>query len=243
MLRKIKQYIFPLLLLILAGLLNIPGLGELYRGSSALGTVLKWLGFCALSAAPVITVLVIMRHTAAPPPEEHYWAKHKPDIAKLGNVMIDDMIRAERQFLLYGFTKGLVVLLTLNMQANKFAEEDICRILDPLIVYRASNEWWLAPLRQQKRRQISQRGEIESKILAVIESGCKHVNGKNIPAADRIESNSVINPFVRDEVRAIIRMHAEGQNPQDIIKTLNGSQEKRSVKLPRKLVEENSVMS
>jgi hypothetical protein len=145
------------------------------------------------------------------------------------------MLRAERQFVLYGYLVSLCVLLALLMYDNQLNEDDICQKLSPLIEYRDQNIWRYFPgilLKQPKQQQVNQRENIVNNVMTSIENAVQSqhttngVQSLNLPP-DSTNHRQAPNELIRYKVRTIIRMHLDGHRQEDIVEALDTGTGKR----------------
>jgi hypothetical protein len=126
--------------------------------------VIEWLLFCTLSFG--ILLRVWMGTSTGNTSEEvgKDWHKHQPDIEKLTGTSHDYMLRVERHFLNTGEPIGLYVLLITLLHDNRISENNIVRVVKPLIEFSGINE-----LRQRNlrlgRRFVRQQRELRLKAL------------------------------------------------------------------------------
>jgi hypothetical protein len=150
-------------------------------------------------------------------------------------VHIGDMLRAERQYVLYGYPVSLSVLLALLMYDNQLNENDISLNLSPLIEYRYENIWRHFPgilMKQQREQQVKQRENIVNNVMTSIGNAVQYqhttngVQSLNLPP-DSTNHRQAPNELTRYKVRTIIRMHLDGRRQEDIIEALDTSIGKR----------------
>jgi hypothetical protein len=176
---------------------------------------MQWIGACILGAVAIGVALNLIRRHAAQGPAVEFWSKHRTVTERLSNIPVDDMIRAERQFVLYGYTPGLTVALTVIMYRNQLPEDDICRIISPLIASGAPNRW-SSPLKS-RQKQIRQRGEMVKSIISAIEVVTVSQRGKKQPLAPVSGNNRTDrNGAAGESVRYIIEMYNTGHSGEDI---------------------------
>jgi hypothetical protein len=210
---------------LLAAVNFIPAL----KNASGPGRVFEWAAVCLLGAIAVGIGLVTGHNYTAPSAAPGSWRKHRPAKEILSTVPISDMLRAERQFVLYGESANLLVLLTLLMYGNKQNEAAIRRNLIPLIAYRDDSIWKYLPgflVKAQKQRQFKQRSDIVKNVLAAIENRNTHNHTNNNRQVPHLTSANLnhppeINETAGNIVRTIIRLHTEGRRSEDISEALN----------------------
>ena len=233
--RKARVVIIMACFLVGCGLLTAVNFVPLLKNATGLGRAFEWVGACLIGTAAVAVVLVTSHDYSTLPLPEETWSKHRPVKERLPNVHIGDMIRAERQFVLYGYPMSLSVLLALLMHDNRLNEDDICRNLSPLIEYREQNFWRYFPgifLKQQKQHQIKQRENVVKNVISSIENAVRsnhirnNVQSFNLPP-DSTNHRQETNELTRYKIRTIIRMHLDGHRQEDIVEALNASITKR----------------
>jgi hypothetical protein len=234
--RRALNYVLPFCFLVGFGLLAVFTFASMLKNAEDLLKETEWVATCLIGTAAVAGVLIAIHNHVEPLLSEGIWSKHRPVKGRLSNVPIDDMIRAERQFILYSYTKSLTVLLTVLMYDNQLSEDDICRNLSPLTEFRGSNGWWHSLTNPQKRQQVKQRENIVKSIISSIENAVKSHNIKNGMPLQYDSANHAQEPNerTRDVVRTVIRMHTDGQSKEDIVQALDVSiaqrQGKRNLK-------------
>ena len=222
MLRKIRPYILLAFLLVVACGFIAFVLEFQIKNTSDFGILMLWIGACIIGAVAIgVALSLVRRHTAEGPTVE-FWSKHRTVTERLTNIPIDDMLRAERQFVLYGYTPGLSVALTVIMYRNQLPEDDICRIISPLIASGAQNRW-LSPVKSRKK-QIRQRGEMVKSIVSATEVVTVSQRGKKQPLSSSPVSGktrSERNGAAGEAVRTIIEMYTAGHSGEDIANMLD----------------------
>lgn len=201
------------------------------------GRGFEWVVACLIGTASIAGVL-LNSHDYSESSFGEAWSKHHPVKERLVNVHITDMLRAERQFVLYGDSKNLVVLLTLLMYDNRQSENNICQSLNPLIEYRDRSVWQFLPrilMKAQKRQQIKQRETIVKNVLSSIENAAKFQRTMNNMQFSSLEPDNLNHRSdetcqrTLEIVRAIISLHLEGRRHEDIVDALNaGTMKHRS---------------
>jgi hypothetical protein len=199
------------------------------KNASGPGRVFEWAAVCLIGGIAVAIGLVAGYHYIMPSPPRESWSKHRPAKEILSTVPIIDMLRAERQFVLYGSSTGLVVLLTLLMYQNRQTGDNICRNLSPLIEYRDDSIWRYFPgalVKSQKQQQINQRVTIVKNVMASANNSPKTNHSKNGQPVN-VPSENVNKPPDKPAegsiniVRSIIGMHRDGRRYEDIVEALN----------------------
>jgi hypothetical protein len=234
--RKVRPVVLLVCFLVGCGLLAAVNFTPFLKNAKDFGKASEWVGACLIGAAAVAGVLIAIHNHVEPLLSEETWSKHRPVKGRLSNVPIDDMIRAERQFILYSYTKSLTVLFTVLMYDNQLSEDDICRNLSPLTEFRGSNGWGHSLTNQQKRQQVKERENIVKSIISAIENAVKSHNTKNGMSLQYDSANHAQEPNerTRNVVRTVIRMHTDGQSKDDIVQAFDVSiaqrQGKRNLK-------------
>jgi hypothetical protein len=217
------------------GLIAAVNFVPLLKNAHDYGRLYEWIGACLIGIAVIAGVLIANSIHSAPSPSKEMWGKHRPAKERLPNVHIGDMLRAERQFVLYGYPVSLSVLLALLMYDNQLNEDDISRNLSPLIEYRDENIWRYFPgilMKQQKQQQVKQRENIVNNVMSSINNAVQSqhttnsVQSLNLPP-DSTNHRQEPNELTRYKVRTIIRMHLDGHRQEDIIEALDTSTGKR----------------
>ena len=232
--RKRRSSILLVCFLVGFGLLAAINFVPFLKNAEEVAKVLEWVGTCLIGTAVIVAVLVTIRNRATPSLPEEIWSKHRPAKERLSNMRIDDMIRAERQFILYRDPTSLSVLLALLMFHNQISEDDICRNLSPLTEFRANNSWLYSMgilTKPWKQRQVKQRENVIKNVMSSIENVVKSHNTLNVMPLqyDNANHTQATIERIRDEVRNIIRMHLEGHRQEDIVELLNKSITKHRV--------------
>jgi hypothetical protein len=126
--------------------------------------VIEWFLFCTLSF--VILLRVWMGTSSSNTSEDvgKDWRKHQPDIEKLTGTFHDYMLRVERHFLNTGEPIGLYVLLITLLHDNRITENNIVRVVKPLIEFSGINELLQVKFRLGRRFARQQR-ELRLKAL------------------------------------------------------------------------------
>ena len=217
------------------GLLTAINFVPLLKNAQDYGRLYEWIGACLIGTGVIAGVLIANSIHSVPSPSKETWRKHRPVKERLPNVHIGDMLRAERQFVLYGYPVSLSVLLVLLTYDNQLNEDDISQKLSPLIEYRDENIWRYFPgilMKQQKQQQVKQREIIADHVMASIENAVQSqhttngVQSLNLPP-DSTNQGQAPNELTRYKVRTIIRMHVDGHRQEDIAEALNASITKR----------------
>jgi hypothetical protein len=217
------------------GLIAAVNFVPLLKNAHDYGRLYEWIGACLIGIAVIAGVLIANSIHSAPSPSKEMWGKHRPAKERLPNVHIGDMLRAERQFVLYGYPVSLSVLLALLMYDNQLNEDDICRNLSPLIEYRDQNIWRYFPgilMKQQKPQQVKQRENIVNNVMTAIENAVQSqhtknsVHSLNLPP-DSTNHRQAPNELTSYKVRTIIRMHLDGHRQEDIVEALDTGTGKR----------------
>ena len=239
--RKARTIILVCLLLccgFLAAVNFVPPL----KNAVGAGRGFEWVVACLIGTASIAGVL-LNSHDYSESPFGEAWSKHHPVKERLVNVHITDMLRAERQFVLYGSSANLVVLLTLLMWDNHQSENNICRSLNPLIEYHR-------PLIFIQRQHIKQREKVVNKVLSSIENttGFKdttnHAQTLNLQSDKLNHRSNEPSQLTEEIVRAIISLHLEGRRHEDIVDALNAGVVKhrsKSASSPKETVNNNHV--
>jgi hypothetical protein len=232
---KARFIIILVCFLVGCGLLAAVNFVPLLKNAQDYGRLYEWIGACLIGTAVIAGVLIANSIHSVPSPSKEAWSKHRPAKARLPNVHIGDMLRAERQFVLYGYPVSLSVLLALLMYDNQLNEDDISRNLSPLIEYRDENIWRYFPgilMKQQKQQQVKQRENIVNNVMSSINNAVQSqhttnsVQSLNLPP-DSTNHRQEPNELTRYKVRTIIRMHLDGHRQEDIIEALDTSTGKR----------------
>jgi hypothetical protein len=217
--RKARTIILVCLLLscgFLAAVNFIPPL----KNAAGAGRGFEWVVACLIGTAAIAGVLVDGYDYSEPSSSGEIWHKHSPVKERLANVHITDMLRAERQYVLYNSPANLLVLLTLLMWDNRQSENIICQRLNPLIEYRR-------PLIFIQRQQIKQRETIVKNVLSAIENTVKSQRDINNRQFSNLKPDNLNHhpdePCQRtlEIVRAIISLHLEKRRHEDIVDALN----------------------
>ena len=217
------------------GLLTAINFVPLLKNAQDYGRLYEWIGACLIGTAVIAGVLIADSIHSVPSPSKETWSKHRPAKERLPNVHIGDMLRAERQFVLYGYPVSLYVLLALLMYDNQLNENDISLNLSPLIEYRDENIWRYFPgilMKQQKQQQVKQREIIADHVMSSIENAVQSQHTKNSVQSlnlppDSTNHRQAPNELTRYKIRTIIRMHLDGRRQEDIIEALDTSIGKR----------------
>ena len=233
--RKSRVAIILVCFLVGCGLLAAVNFIPVLKNAKGYGKVYEWAGVCLVGTAVLAGAVAAIGNRAAPLLPREIWRKHRPVKERLPNVHIGDMLRAERQFILYGYDVNLSVLLALLMYDNRLNEDDICRNLSPLIESRDHNIWQYFPgilVKQQKQRQAKQRENLVRNVLASIENAVISHNHKNNIRSPDAASDKSNQPKATGEltgyiVRTFIQMHRDGRRMEDIVEALNAGMAKR----------------
>lgn len=225
------------------GLLAAVNFIPLLKNAAGQGRDYEWAVVCLIGAAAIAGVLFINHDYSVLSSSAEGWHKHRPIKERLVNVHITDMLRAERQYVLYNSPVNLVVLLTLLMWDNRQRENIICQSLNPLIeIHR--------PLIYNQRQQIKQRETIVKHVLSSIENTAKFQRTLNNVQLSNLKSDNLNRrsdePCQRtlEIVRAIISLHLEGHRHEDIVDALNAGTMKhrgKSAAPPLETVNNNQV--
>ena len=233
--RKARVVIMLSCFLVGCGLLAAVNFVPLLKNAQDYGRLYEWIGACLIGIAVIAGVLIADSIHSVPSPSNETWSKHRPAKERLPNVHIGDMLRAERQFVLYGYPVSLSVLLALLMYDNQLNENDISLNLSPLIEYRDENIWRYFPgilMKQQKPQQVKQRENIVNNVMTSIENAVQSqhttngVQSLNLPP-DSTNHRQEPNELTRYKVRTIIRMHLDGHRQEDIVEALDTGTGKR----------------
>ena len=217
------------------GLLAAVNFVPLLKNAQDYGRLYEWIGACLIGTGVIAGVLIANNIHSIPSPSRETWPKHRPVKERLPNVHIGDMLRAERQFVLYGYPVSLSVLLVLLTYDNQLNEDDISQKLSPLIEYRDENIWRYFPgilMKHHKQQQVKQRENIVNNVMTSIENAVQSqhttngVQSLNLPP-DSTNHRQAPNELTRYKVRTIIRMHLDGRRQEDIIEALDTSIGKR----------------
>lgn len=233
--RKSRVVIILVCFLVGCGLLAAVNFIPVLKNAKGYGKVYEWAGVCLVGTAALAGAMAAIGNRAAPLLPQEIWRKHRPVKERLPNVHIGDMMRAERQFILYGYDVNLAVLLALLMYDNRLNEDDICRNLSPLIEYRNQDIWQYFPgilVKQQKQRQAKQRENLVRNVLASIENAVisrNHKNNMRSPdaATDKSNQPEATGELTGNIVRTVIEMHRDGRRMEDIVEALNTGLAKR----------------
>ena len=227
--RKARVVIMLSCFLVGCGLIAAVNFVPLLKNAQDYGRLYEWIGACLIGTAVIAGVLIADSIHSVPSPSKETWSKHRPAKERLPNVHIGDMLRAERQFVLYGYPVSLCVLLALLMYDNQLNEDDISRNLSPLIEYRDENIWRYFPgilMKQQKQQQVKRRENIVNNVMTAIENAVQSqhttngVQSLNLPP-DSTNHRQEPNELTRYKVRTIIRMHLDGRRQEDIVEALD----------------------
>ena len=233
--RKARVVIILSCFLVGCGLIAAVNFVPLLKNAQDYGRLYEWIGACLIGTAVIAGVLIANSIHSVPSPSNETWSKHRPAKERLPNVHIGDMLRAERQFVLYGYPVSLSVLLALLMYDNQLNENDISLNLSPLIEYRDENIWRYFPgilMKQQREQQVKQRENIVNNVMTSIGNAVQSqhttngVQSLNLPP-DSTNHRQAPNELTRYKVRTIIRMHLDGRRQEDIIEALDTSIGKR----------------
>ena len=233
--RKARVVIMLSCFLVGCGLLAAVNFVPLLKNAQDYGRLYEWIGACLIGTGVIAGVLIANNIHSIPSPSRETWPKHRPVKERLPNVHIGDMLRAERQFVLYGYPVSLSVLLVLLTYDNQLNEDDISQKLSPLIEYRDENIWRYFPgilMKQQKQQQVKQREIIADHVMSSIENAVQSqhttngVQSLNLPP-DSTNHRQAPNELTRYKVRTIIRMHLDGHRQEDIVEALDTSIGKR----------------
>jgi hypothetical protein len=233
--RKARVVIMLACFLVGCGLLAAVNFVPLLKNAQDYGRLYEWIGACLIGIAVIAGVLIADSIHSVPSPSKEMWGKHRPVKERLPNVHIGDMLRAERQFVLYGYPVSLYVLLALLMYDNQLNEDDISQNLSPLIEYREQNIWRYLPgilMKQQKQQQVKQREIVADHVMSSIENAVQSqhttngVQSLNLPP-DSTNHRQAPNELPRYKIRTIIRMHLDGHRPEDIVEALDTGTGKR----------------
>jgi len=250
--RKARTVILVCLLLscgFLAAINFVPPL----KNAAGAGRGFEWVVACLIGTAAIAGVLVAGHDYSEPPSSGEIWSKHWPVKDILTNIHIADMMRAERQFVLYGDSTNLVVLLTLLMYDNRQSENNICQNVNPLIEYHDRSIWQFflgILMNAQKQQRLKQREDLVKNVLSSIENSTKFQYTKNGIQAFNLKPDNLIHhsdePCQRTLkiVRAIISLHLEGRRHEDIVDALNAgtmTRQGKSAAPPIKAVNNNHV--
>ena len=233
--RKRRVVITLVCFLVGCGLLAAVNFIPVLKNAKGYGKVYEWAGVCLVGTASLAGAMAMIGSRAAPLLPAEMWRKHRPVKDRLPNVHIGDMMRAERQFVLYGDDVNLAVLLAIVMYDNRLNEDDICRNLSPLIEYHNQDIWQYFPgilVKQQKRQQVKQRENLVRNVLSAIDNAVisrNHKNNMRSPDATSDKSNQPleISELTGYIVRTVIGMHRDGHRMEDIVEALNAGMEKR----------------
>jgi hypothetical protein len=231
---KTRSVVLPVCFLVGCGLLAAVNFAPLLKNAEEVAKVLEWVGACLIGTAAVASVLIAIRNRVEPLLSEEIWGKHRPAKERLSNVRIDDMIRAERQFILYRNPTSLSVLLTMLMHDNQISEDDICRNLSPLIEFRGHNSLWYSMgilTKPWKQQQVKQRENVVKNVISSIENMIRSHNTPNGMPLQYDNTNHTQAPIerTRDVVHTVIKMHMEGHRQEDIVELLDKSIAKHRV--------------
>jgi len=233
--RKSRVVIMLVCFLVGCGLLAAVNFTPVLKNAKGYGKVYEWAGVCLVGTAALAGAMAAIGDHAAPLLPAEMWRKHRPVKERLPNVHIGDMMRAERQFVLYGDDVNLSVLLAILMYDNRLNEDDICRNLGPLIEYHDQNSWQYFPgilVKQQKQRQVKQRENLVRNVLSSIDNAVISRNHKNNMRSPVATSDKSSQPEATGEltgyiVRTVIGMHRDGHRMEDIVEALNAGPAKR----------------
>ena len=233
--RKARVVIILSCFLVGCGLIAAVNFVPLLKNAQDYGRLYEWIGACLIGIAVIAGVLIANSIHSVPSPSNETWSKHRPAKERLPNVHIGDMLRAERQFVLYGYPVSLSILLALLMYDNQLNEDDISQKLGPLIEYRDENIWRYFPgilMKQQKQQQVKQREIIADHVMSSIENAVQSQRTKNsiqslnVPP-DTTNHRQAPNELTRYRVHTIIRMHLDGHRQEDIVEALDTGTGKR----------------
>jgi hypothetical protein len=213
----------------------------LLKNAAGQGRDYEWAAACLIGAAAIAAALLVNHDYSVPSFSAEGWHKHHPVKERLVNVPITDMLRAERQYVLYNSPANLVVLLTLLMWDNRQCENIICQSLNLLIEYHR-------PLIFIQRQQIKQRETIVKHALSSIQNGVKFQHTINNMQFSNLATDN-LNHHSDEQcqrtleiVRAIISLHLEGHRHEDIVDALNAGtimRRSKNAKPPIKAVNNN----
>ena len=233
--RKRRVVITLVCFLVGCGLLAAVNFIPVLKNAKGYGKVYEWAGVCLVGTASLAGAMAMIGSRAAPLLPAEMWRKHRPVKDRLPNVHIGDMMRAERQFVLYGDDVNLAVLLAILMYDNRLNEDDICRNLGPLIEYHNHNIWQYFPgilVKQQKQQQVKQRENLVRNVLSAIDNAVISRNHKNnIRFPDAASDNSSQPPEASELtgyiVHTVIGMRRDGHRMEDIVEAFNAGPAKR----------------
>ncbi len=188
-----------------------------------IGKLFEWIGICLVGVLALVGVWTIIRRRMENTTFETDWNNTPYVPERLTNVKLEQMVRIERQFVLYGQNMGLLVMLVTLLQRNRVSEDAIASTVQPLLDLPERNTNQLES-RFIGKRQIKEREQFLETWFTTLPFNGERI--KTMPTMTTVldlpKSKCAITSHEKTVsiVRKILELEKQGYRQEDIVEGL-----------------------